>query len=137
MNLSDYLKIYFISVPVFFAIDLFWLGVAARGFYVKYLGEMLKSPPNWTAAVIFYLLFLVGLTIFAIAPALEKNSLSAALIYGAMFGFFTYMTYDLTNLATLKNWPMQIVIVDIIWGTVLSAGVASITFYIAKLLKLF
>lgn len=137
MNLIDYLKIYLISVPVFFAIDLLWLGVLARGFYVKYLGDMLKSPPNWTAAIIFYLLFLVGLAIFVITPALEKNSLSHALLYGAMFGFFTYMTYDLTNLATLKNWPMQIVIVDIIWGAVLSAGVSSATFYIAKLLKLF
>lgn len=134
MYLTDMLKIYIVAVPVFFAIDLLWLGVVARGFYAKHLGELLKSAPNWTAAIIFYLLFLVGLVIFVIAPALEKNSFSHALVYGAMFGFFTYMTYDLTNLATLKNWPMQIVLVDIIWGTVLSAGVASITFYIWKLI---
>lgn len=133
----NFIKIYAVAVPVFFIIDLIWLGVVARGFYVKYLGELLKSPPNWTAAVIFYLLFLVGLVIFAIAPALEKNSVFHVLIYGALFGFFTYMTYDLTNLATLKYWPMQIVIVDIVWGTILSAGVATVTFYIVKMLKLF
>jgi uncharacterized membrane protein len=133
MNLNDFIKIYLISVPVFFAIDLLWLGLAARGFYAKHLGELLKSPPNWTAAVIFYLLFLAGLAIFAILPAAERRSLTHALLYGAMFGFFTYMTYDLTNLATVKNWPIQVVIVDIIWGTLLSAGVASITYYIWKL----
>lgn len=136
MNLVDFVKIYFVSVPIFFAIDILWLAVVARSFYVKYLGEMLKSPPNWTAAVIFYLLFLLGLLIFVIAPSLEKNSIAHALIWGAMFGFFTYMTYDLTNLATLKSWPMQIVIVDIIWGTLLSSGVATITFYAVKLLKI-
>ena len=134
MNLADYVKIYLISVPVFFAIDLLWLGVVAKDFYAKQLGAMLKSPPNWTAAVIFYLLFLVGLAIFVIVPALEKNSLAHALVFGALFGFFTYMTYDLTNLATLNNWPLKMVFVDIIWGTVLSAGVASLTYYIWKLI---
>jgi uncharacterized membrane protein len=137
MNLIEFVKIYFIAVPVFFLIDLVWLGVVARGFYAKQLGELLKSPPNWTAAIIFYLLFIVGLLIFAIVPALEKNSWTHVLIYGAMFGFFTYMTYDLTNLATLKGWPLRLVFVDIVWGIVLSAGVSGITFYLVKLFKLF
>lgn len=127
------LKLWLISVPIFFAIDLIWLGVVARGFYVKYLGDMLKSPPNWTAAIIFYLLFLVGLVVFVINPAIDKNSVQYALLFGAFFGFITYMTYDLTNLATLKNWPIQIVVVDIIWGMVLSASVATLTFYVFKL----
>ncbi|PLX27685.1 DUF2177 domain-containing protein [Candidatus Parcubacteria bacterium] len=127
------IKLYLISVPVFFAIDLLWLGVVARSFYVKYLGEMLKSPPNWTAAVIFYLLFLLGLVVFVIEPAVAKDSLKYALFMGAFFGFITYMTYDLTNLATLKNWPIEIVIVDIIWGAVLSMSVSAVTFYLFKI----
>lgn len=127
---SQLIKLFLIAVPVFFVIDLLWLGVVARGFYLKYLGDMLKSPPNWTAAIVFYLLFILGLVIFVINPAVDKESIKYAVLFGAMFGFFTYMTYDLTNLATLKNWPMQIVIVDIIWGTVLSMSVASLTYYI-------
>lgn len=128
------LKLFFIAVPVFFVIDLIWLGVVARSFYVKYLGDMLKSPPNWTAAIIFYLLFILGLVIFVLVPGVEKNSMRHVVIYGAMFGFFTYMTYDLTNLATLKAWPIQIVIVDIIWGTVLSTSVAALTYFIYKMI---
>lgn len=128
------LKLYLIAVPVFFLIDLLWLGVVARGFYVKYLGDMLKSPPNWTAAIIFYLLFILGLVIFVLVPGVEKDSLRYVLIYGAMFGFFTYMTYDLTNLATLKSWPIQIVIVDIIWGTVLSTAVSAASYYLFRII---
>ena len=86
---------------------------------------------NWVSAISFYLLFTVGLIIFVITPALEKHSWVNALIFGALFGFFAYANYDLTNLATLKNWPALISIVDIIWGTVLSASVATIVYFIA------
>ncbi|MFT2588506.1 DUF2177 family protein, partial [Escherichia coli] len=73
---------------------------------------------NWTAAIIFYLLFIIGIFIFTILPAVEKNSLTSAILLGALFGFFTYATYDLTNLATLKGWPLKIVFIDITWGTI-------------------
>jgi uncharacterized membrane protein len=87
---------------------------------------------NWTAAFIFYALFIVGIFIFAILPATEKNSFSHAVIYGALFGFFTYATYDLTNLATLKNWPLTIVFIDIIWGSILTGTVAAAGYWIVK-----
>jgi uncharacterized membrane protein len=84
----------------------------------------LSETVNWKAALIFYLLFIVGILIFVVFPSLEKGSWTRAILYGALFGFFTYATYDLTNLATLKNWPLVIVFIDIIWGMFLSAVVS-------------
>jgi len=117
---------------VFFAIDLLWLGVIAKDLYNKYLGDFLADKVNWSAAIIFYLLFIVGIFIFSILPAVEKDSVAKAIIYGALFGFFTYATYDLTNLATLKNWPINIVFIDIIWGSFLAATTSLAGFYITK-----
>lgn len=131
MNIPEIIAVYLVSVVVFFAIDMVWLGVVARSFYKNRLGELL-GPVNWTAAIIFYLIFLVGLLIFATAPALDAGSLTHAMLFGALFGFFTYATYDLTNLATLKNWPLSVVFVDMLWGTVLSLSVASLTFLVAQ-----
>jgi uncharacterized membrane protein len=128
MNLSLFLTIYAISVPIFFIIDIIWLGVVARPFYQTYLSDFL-GPVNWVAAIVFYLLFLVGLTFFAIYPAVSAGQWQIGLLYGALFGFFTYATYDLTNLATLKDWPLIVVVVDIIWGVILGASVAVITFF--------
>lgn len=129
MNLQLFFALYAISVPVFFIIDMIWLGVVAKSLYQNQLGSLLGEV-NWVAAIIFYLIFLVGLTIFATYPAASAGLWLNALIYGALFGFFTYATYDLTNLATLKDWPLTIVIVDIIWGTVLGALVATVTYFI-------
>jgi uncharacterized membrane protein len=131
MTLLQLAGTYLISVVVFFAIDMVWLGVIARNFYQTQLAHLL-GPVNWTAAIIFYLLFLVGLMIFVTVPALERQSLTYALLFGALFGFFTYATYDLTNLATLKDWPLKVVLVDIVWGAVLSASVASLTYLAAS-----
>jgi uncharacterized membrane protein len=117
-------RIYFITIPIFFIIDLIWLGVVARGFYQKHLGYLMRTPINWTAAIVFYLLFIIGIVFFAIRPALEVQSPMRALIYGALFGFFAYATYDLTNLATVKDWPVIVTIVDLVWGTVLCGAVA-------------
>ena len=127
-----YLKLYLLTIPVFFAIDILWLGFIAKRFYREKLGAFLNPEVNWIAAGIFYLLFIIGIIFFAVVPAKAKDSLSVAAIYGALFGFFTYATYDLTNLATLKNWPFSIVIVDIIWGTVLCSLVAIISFLISR-----
>ncbi len=126
---------YFLTTVVFFAVDMIWLGVVAKGFYRKHLGNFLSDSVNWKAAIVFYLLFIVGIFIFAILPAVEKNSLIRALVLGALFGFFTYATYDLTNLATLKNWPILVVFVDIIWGMVLTATVSGSGFFILKWLS--
>lgn len=126
MNITQFLTLYALSVPVFFLIDMLWLGVIASDFYRTKLAHLMGEI-NWTAAIIFYLVFLVGLVIFAIYPAVERNNWQYALIYGALFGFFTYATYDLTNLATLRDWPLSVAIVDMVWGTVLGAVVATVT----------
>jgi len=127
MNIGLFLTLYAISVPAFFIIDMIWLGVVARGFYQAQIGHLLGDV-NWPAAIIFYLVFLIGLTFFAVYPAVEAGRLGMAILYGALFGFFTYATYDMTNLATLKDWPLTVVIVDIAWGTILGAAVAGVTY---------
>lgn len=130
------LKLYAIALPVFFAIDIFWIGFIARDFYKNQIGFLMKPDVNWTAAIIFYLLFLLGLVVFVIAPSVEKKEWTRALWMGAFFGLITYATYDLTNLATLKDWPVKMVVVDMLWGTVLSASVATATYFIAVKLGL-
>ena len=127
-----YLKLYALTVPVFFIIDMLWLGVIARGFYRRQLDFILNPQVNWAAAIVFYLMYIVGILFFAVRPAVIHNSWTQAVFLGAMFGFFTYATYDLTNLATIKNWPMAIVVVDILWGVCLCAFVALISFAISK-----
>lgn len=128
-----YLLPYIIATPIFFVIDLLWLGVIARPIYKKYLGHLMAENVKWGAAIIFYLLFIAGLVIFAIVPALEKGSPWYAVMYGGLFGFFAYMTYELTNYAVLKDWPLGIVWIDIVWGTVLGALVAGLAFYFTNL----
>lgn len=135
MPISKLILSYALTAVVFFAIDLVWLGFAARGIYQKYLGHLLSEQVNWTAAIIFYLLFIVGIFIFVIMPAVEKESITRALTLGALFGFFTYATYDLTNLATLKSWPLTIVLVDIAWGATLTAIVSMSGYTIVTWLK--
>lgn len=127
MNIQTFFTLYLISVPVFFVIEIFWLAVVAKPFYQKELAGFL-GPVNWPAAIVFYLLFALGCTVFALMPAASAGfSWKVAAGYGALFGFFTYVTYDLTNLATLKDWPLSVTIVDIIWGTIFVSLVATIT----------
>ena len=132
MNISYYVKLYGLTVPLFFVIDIIWLGVVAKSFYQKNLKYILSPNVNWTAAIIFYLIYIAGILIFAVLPALAKDSLRHAAVWGALFGFFTYATYDLTNLALLKDWPIVIVVVDILWGVVLCSAVATLSFFVAK-----
>lgn len=126
---------YFLTTIVFFAIDIVWLGVIAKNMYQKYLGSFLTDQVNWVAAVIFYLLFIVGILVFAVYPGIQKGSVLTALLLGAFFGMCAYATYDLTNLATLKNWPIQIVFIDIFWGAVLTGVVSVCGFYIVRFLN--
>ena len=127
-----FIKLYLIALPVFFAIDMFWLGLVAKNFYRQQIGLLMKPDINWTAAIIFYLMFIFGLVIFVITPAVEKNSWTHAILFGALFGLITYATYDLTNLATLKNWPLLVTMVDLAWGAVLAASVSTATYLIAN-----
>ena len=135
MSIPKYLLAYLLTAIVFFSIDMVWLGFIAKDLYRKYLGGFLSDTVNWPAAIIFYCLFIIGIFIFAIIPAVEKNMVGQAVLLGALFGFFTYATYDLTNLATLKNWPLLIVIVDMAWGAILTATVATAGFYIVKWIR--
>lgn len=130
MPISKFILAYLLTSLVFFAIDMVWLGLIAKGLYQRMLGPLLAEQVNWTAALVFYFLFIGGIFIFAILPAVEKESWRHALLYGALFGFFTYATYDLTNLATLKNWPLPLVFVDIAWGMVLTGSVAIAGYFI-------
>lgn len=132
MSLIFYLKLYALTVPIFFIIDIFWLGVVAREFYRHRLGFILSPQVNWTAAVIFYLVYIVGILFFAVRPAVNANSLVQAAVLGGLFGFFTYATYDLTNFATIKQWPLAVVIVDILWGVCLCTLVASLSFLVSR-----
>jgi uncharacterized membrane protein len=123
---------YVLTSLVFFAIDLTWLGLVAKKFYWEQLGGLLKENVNWAAAITFYLIYIVGIFIFSILPAVENDSVKHAVFYGALFGFFAYATYDLTNLATLKDWPLKVVLVDIVWGIVLTGAVSTAGFYITR-----
>jgi len=127
-----FIKLFIIALPVFFIIDMVWLVLVAKKFYQEQIGFLMKPDINWFAAIIFYLLFIAGLIIFVISPAVEKHSWVHALIFGALFGLITYATYDLTNLATLKDWPLVVTVVDLIWGTVLASSISMITYFIAN-----
>lgn len=131
MSILQYIYIYLLTVPIFFAIDMVWLGLIAQKFYQTQLASFL-GPVNWTAAIVFYLLYIIGIVVFAIVPGIQAASMQKALMLGALFGFMAYATYDLTNLATLRDWPMIVVVVDIIWGTVLTGAVATGGYYAAK-----
>ena len=133
--MKDWLIQFGVTFAIFIIVDLLWLGILAKPIYDKYLGDLLASPPNWSAAILFYALFIVGLIYFAITPALDGGSIADAAKNGALFGFFTYMTYELTNYAVIKDWPWQIVPIDIAWGAVLGLSVSAASCYtISKIL---
>lgn len=131
----SFLKIitsYILTTIVFFAIDMVWLGLIAKNIYRRYLGDLLSDNVNWTAAIIFYLVFIVGIFVFVIMPSVEKHSLLRAVVLGAVFGFITYATYDLTNYATLKGFPLTIVFIDLAWGAVLTSLVSLAGYFIVR-----
>ena len=126
------LYLYLLTIPVFFALDMLWLGLVAKDFYRRELGYLLRAETKWAAAVVFYLIFIAGLLMFAVLPALEKGTLQRALLLGAAFGFFCYATFDLTCYALIKDFPLKIVIADLIWGTLVSGTVSAASFFLAK-----
>ncbi len=128
----QFIKYYSVAFVVFFAIDLVWLGVVAKNMYKEHLGFIMSPNVNWVAAIGFYMVFIAGLIFFALNPAIEKNSVMYAFLVGGFFGLITYATYDMTNLATLKDWPVFITVVDIIWGTVLCSLTTTVSFLVLK-----
>jgi uncharacterized membrane protein len=127
-----YFVAYGATATTFLVIDLLWLGLVAKGFYRDSIGALMADQINIAAAVIFYLLYIVGIVIFAISPALESGSWRTSLILGSLFGFLAYATYDLTNLATLRNWPVAMAAVDMAWGTFLTGLSATTGFFASK-----
>lgn len=125
-----FFSLYFIALPVLFAMDMIWLGLVAKNLYRSQIGFLMVTDTRWVPAILFYLLFVIGLVLFVITPAMQKGSWMHAMLFGALFGFITYATYDLTNLATLNHWPLLITIIDLAWGAVLAAAVSTITFFI-------
>ncbi|HTA26785.1 MAG TPA: DUF2177 family protein [Bacteroidia bacterium] len=120
---------YFIALITFFAIDMVWLGVVSKNYYKQKLGFILSPNPNWAAAIFFYLIYIGGILFFAINPGLKEMNWQTALINGVVFGAMCYTTYDLTNMATIAKWPIEIVIIDIIWGMVITGSVSVITYF--------
>lgn len=132
MSFPFYLQLYLFTIPIFFLIDIIWLGSLAKKFYGDNIGHLLSEKVNWKAALVFYFIYIVGIIFYAVVPALEDGNWQEAFLLGSAFGFFTYATYDLTNLATLKNWPVKVVVVDIVWGMILCGVVAAASFQVAK-----
>ncbi len=135
MTIMNFMKLYLVALPVFFIIDMIWLGLIAKGFYQKHLGFLMRPQVNWIPAILFYLIFIAGILIFVVIPAKADGSAVKAVWLGLIFGLVTYATYDLTNLATVKQWPLVVTVVDIIWGMILSASVGFLTYMISKALK--
>ncbi|WP_218730051.1 DUF2177 family protein [Brochothrix thermosphacta] len=125
--MKRYAKLFLTSAVIFLVIDLLWLAVISRQLYVDQLGGLMGETRIIPAAI-FYVLFMTGLLFFVIVPALNKNKLSYAILVGGFFGLICYGTYDLTNLATLENWPVVITVLDLIWGTFINAATAGLVF---------
>ena len=128
MTITEFFKLYGVAVVTFLIIDMIWLGFVARSFYQAEMGHLMRANVNWAAAVVFYLVFVAGVVILAVRPAIENQSLTQALVLGAVLGLVTYAAYDLTNLATLEGFPLTVALVDLVWGTVLCSSVSAITY---------
>lgn len=125
MSVGKLFALYGITTAVFFVIDFIWLSVATPRIYAPLLGDLLAEKPNLPVAAVFYLFYVVGILALAVIPGLQEGSLAGALWRGAMFGALAYATYDLTNLATIRDWPWQVSVIDIVWGTALNTAVAA------------
>lgn len=135
MSIKQTIFLYLITLAVFFAIDMVWLGLVAKGFYRRQLGYLMSPQVKWGAAILFYLLFIVGLLIFAVRPGLLLyNSALTAFGLGALLGLICYATYDLTNLATIKDWPLLVTVIDLLWGTVLGGTVSLVSTLLGRAL---
>jgi len=127
-----WLWLYLISFGAFLAIDAVWLTVMSGRFYKPQLGALMREQPNLAVALLFYVFYVVGVIVLAVMPGVEAGSVLKAAGYGAILGFVAYGTYDFTNLSTIKDWPVIVTVVDLVWGTTLTAIMATIGYYVAK-----
>ena len=135
LDAGTLLQIYALTAVVFFVIDLFWLGVVAKDLYARHIGVLLREQVNWPAAVIFYAIYIGGIVLFVLVPALRDGTGTAgsALLGGAL-GFFAYCTFDLTCLALFRQWSLTITIVDILWGTFLTGATSAVSAWLTPVL---
>jgi uncharacterized membrane protein len=133
--LLKYVLIYLSFLTSLVAIDLVWLLGIAKALYRDEMGDLMASEPKLIAGLGFYLFYALGACIFVITPALTKQSWIQAVQYGALFGFFCYMTYDLTNLAVIRNFPMRLALIDIAWGSLVTAVSAGIAYWVGERLS--
>lgn len=130
--MTEYLRMYIVGLVIFLGVDAVWLTVVAKSFYAKHLGYLMTDKPNLTAALVFYLINIVGLLTFVVIPSLHDKTLYRTIYLAALYGLCTYAAYDLTNLATVKNWPFIVTVVDLIWGITISVVVAVGTLLIVR-----
>jgi uncharacterized membrane protein len=133
--LLKYFGVYLSFLIALLVIDLVWLLGIAKNLYHEQMGDLMSSEPKLVAGLAFYLIYTLGVCIFVILPALSKQSLIYALQYGALFGFFCYMTYDLTNLAVIRNFPTQLAFIDIAWGSFVTALCAGFAYWVGNKLS--
>ena len=128
----DFLIHYLVAAAIFVVIDAVWIGVVANKFYKAQMGELLAKKPRFAPAVIFYALYIVAIIVFIVQPNLADGSIGVVIGQSALLGAAMYATYDLTNLSTLKNWPIKVTIVDMIWGTFITTLVSTLTFLLFR-----
>lgn len=131
MTAVSFLKTYAAAAATMLALDLVWLGVVARGLYAREIGTLLRPDVRWGAALLFYALYIAGIIVFAIAPAVEKRSMMRAITLGAFFGLVAYATFDLTSLALIRDFTVRVTVIDLIWGAVLTGTVAAVGYAVA------
>jgi uncharacterized membrane protein len=129
----QYVVAYAASAVVFLGLDLVWLGLIARSFYARQLGDLLRDSPSLSVAALFYALYVGGIVLFAISPALQSQSWRTALVLGLLLGLLAYGTYDMTNLATLRRWPLALALVDMTWGSLLTGLAATAGYWAVRL----
>jgi uncharacterized membrane protein len=124
-------KLYLIALPIFLFVDVIWLGLVAKNFYHQKIGSLMKNNANAFAALVFYTVFTFGILMFVVMPGLEKSIGYQVILNGALFGLVAYSAYDFSNLATLKDWPFVVTLVDLLWGILLTSLVSVLTYLIA------
>lgn len=126
---------YIATLIAFILFDIIWLGVITKNLYSSEIGHLMSEKVNYFAAIAFYLVFITGIVVLAIMPGLEAGNIKKTIINAAVLGFVSYATYDLTNFATLKDWPLRVVLIDITWGAFISTTTSIVGFYLSSLIK--
>lgn len=132
MTVPHFFKLYGLGAVICFGLDLLWLGVVAKGFYQRELGHLMRPDVRWVPAVLFYLIYVAALIVFVVMPAIERQSLGRAVVLGAFFGLAAYAAYDLTSLALIRDYPMAAAVIDLVWGSALSATVCGLVYKAAE-----